>query len=503
MKKFLAASALASLAIVSAVPAALAGKADDNLNIVWERELENVDFYFNTAREGIIFQRTTWDALLWRDPKTMEYVPLIAKSYKWVNDTTLEFVLREGITFHNGEELDADDVVFTYNWVANPDNGVKTQSNVNWIKSAEKVDKYKVLVHLKKPFPAALEFVSGTLPIYPKDYYSKVGPDGMGLKPVGSGPYKVVELEPGKKIVWEKFDGYMKDSPKGTPTIGKITQRTIPERNTQIAELLSGRADWMWRVPADQADRMSGRVQVVNEQTFRIGYLTMDASGATGDTPLKNPLVRKAIAHAIDREGIVKALVRGKSAVVNAACFPSQVGCTDEVTKYEYDPKKAKALLAEAGYPDGFSISFHAYRNRDYAEAMMGFLSQVGIKVNFSFLKYAALRDKIRSKEVPFAFMTWGSNSVNDVSAITSHFFGGGNDDLASDPKVQELLKKGDTTVDSAARNAAYKEALQIIADKAYWLPLWSYNTNYAFSNDLNFTATSDEIPRFFNASWK
>ena len=108
--------------------------------------------------------------MLWRDPKTMEYKPLIAKSYKWVDDTTLEFVLNEGITFHNGEELDADDVVYTINWVSNPDNGVKTQSNVNWIKDAEKVDKYKVLVHLKKPFPAALEFVSGTLPIYPQDY---------------------------------------------------------------------------------------------------------------------------------------------------------------------------------------------------------------------------------------------------------------------------------------------------------------------------------------------
>ena len=505
MKKFLAASALASLAIVSAIPAAHAGKADDNLNIVWERELENVDFYFNTAREGIIFQRLTWDALLWRDPKTMEYKPLIAKSYKWANDTTLEFVLNEGITFHNGEELDADDVVYTINWVANPDNGVKTQSNVNWIKNAEKVDKYKVLVHLKKPFPAALEFVSGTLPIYPQDYYSKVGPDGMGQKPVGSGPYKVVELEPGKKIVWEKFDGYMKGSPKGTPTIGKITQRTIPERNTQIAELLSGRADWMWRVPADQAERMesSGRVQVVNEETFRIGYLTMDASGSTGDTPLKNPLVRKAISYAIDREGIVKALVRGKSSVVNSACFPSQVGCTDDVTKYPFDPKKAKELLAEAGYPDGFTLDFYAYRDRDYAEAMMGFLNQVGIKVNFGFLKYAALRDKIRAKEVPMAFMTWGSNSVNDVSAITSHFFGGTSDDLANDSEVQALLKKGDTTVDSAARNAAYKEALQIIADKAYWLPLWSYNTNYAFSNDLNFTPSSDEIPRFFSTSWK
>jgi peptide/nickel transport system substrate-binding protein len=505
MKKFLAASALASLALVSAIPAAHAGKADDTLNIVWERELENVDSYFNTAREGIIVNRLTWDGLLYRDPKTMDYVPLIAKSFKWVDDTTLEFELREGLTFHNGEELDADDVVFTYNWVANPDSGVKTQRNVNWIKEAKKLDKYKVQVMLKEPFPAALEFVSGSVPIYPQDYYSKVGPDGMGQKPVGSGPYRITEVEPGKKIVWEKFDGYMKDGPKGTPTIGKIVQRTIPERNTQIAELLSGRADWMWRVPADQADRLksSGKVQIVNEETFRIGYITMDAAGITGDTPLKNPLVRKAISYAIDRNAIVQALVRGKSQVVNSACFPSQFGCEGDVTKYPYDPAKAKALLAEAGYPDGFTIDFYAYRNRDYAEAMLNFLSEVGIKANFGYLKYAALRDKIRSKEVPMAFMTWGSYSINDVSAITSHFFTHGKDDLALDPKVKELLQKGDSTVDSAVRKQAYSEALKLIAEQAYWLPLWSYNTNYAFSNDVDFTPTSDEIPRFFTASWK
>ncbi|WP_420403932.1 ABC transporter substrate-binding protein [Nisaea sp.] len=505
MKRILAASALASLALVSTIPAALAGKADDTLNIVWERELENVDNYFNTAREGIIFSRLTWDGLLYRDPKTMDYVPLIAKSYKWVDDVTLEFELREGLTFHNGEELDADDVVYTYNWVSNPDNGVKTQRNVNWIKEAKKLGKYKVQVILKAPFPAALEFVSGSVPIYPKDYYEKVGPDGMGQKPVGSGPYKVVELEPGKRVVWEKFDGYMKDGPKGTPTIGKIVQRTIPERNTQIAELLAGRADWMWRVPADQADRLqsSGKVQVVNEQTFRIGYITMDAAGVTGDTPLKNPLVRKAIAHAIDRDAIVKALVRGKSQVVHSACFPSQFGCDTDVTKYPYDPAKAKALLAEAGYPDGFEIPFFAYRNRDYAEAMIGFLNAVGIKVNFGYLKYAALRDKIRAKEVPMAFMTWGSYSINDVSAITSNFFTHGKDDLALDDQVKAALDKGDTTVDPAARKKAYSEALNRIADQAYWLPLWSYNTNYAFSTDLDFTPTSDEIPRFFTAKWK
>ena len=157
-------------------------------------------------------------------------------------------------------------------------------------------------------------------------------------------------------------------------SIGRIVQRTIPERNTQIAELLAGRADWMWRVPADQADQLnaSGKINVVNELTYRIGYLTFDAAGTTGKNPFQDIRVRKAVAHAIDREAIVKALVQGKSEVVHAACFPSQFGCSDDVTKYKFDPALSKKLLAEAGYPDGLSVDFFAYRERDFAEAMIG-----------------------------------------------------------------------------------------------------------------------------------
>ena len=99
--------------------------------------------------------------------------------------------------------------------------------------------------------------------------------------------------------------------------------------------------------------------------------------------------------------------------------------------------------------------------------------------------------------------MTWGSNSINDVSAITSVFFTGGKDDLSLDKDVTAWLNKGDTTVDPAARKDVYKKALQKIADEAYWLPLWSYNTNYAFSSELDFTPTADEIPRFVSAKWK
>jgi len=201
---------------------AWAGKKDDTLNIATTKELENADRYFNTAREGIIFARHVYDNLLYRDPKTYEYKGLLAKSFKWVDDTTMAIELRQGVKFHNGIEMTADDVVYTLNFAANPDNKVKTQRYSNWIKEVVKEGPYQVKILLKEPFPAALEFLSGANPVYPKDYYAKVGPDGFGLAPIGTGPYKVTELEPGKKVVMVKNEDYFKDSPKGSPPLGKL-----------------------------------------------------------------------------------------------------------------------------------------------------------------------------------------------------------------------------------------------------------------------------------------
>ena len=147
-----------------------------------------MDNYFNTNRTGIWFSRMVWDQLIYREPKTFEYKPLLATSWELLDDTTWQFKLRKGVKFHNGEPFDADDVVFTMNWISNPDNGVKVQRNVNWIDRAEKVDQYTVNLHMKKPFPQAFEFLSGPLTIYPNEYYAEVGPEGMGAKPVGTGP---------------------------------------------------------------------------------------------------------------------------------------------------------------------------------------------------------------------------------------------------------------------------------------------------------------------------
>jgi peptide/nickel transport system substrate-binding protein len=500
----LLAAALA-LATITAGPA-WAGKKDDTLRFASDKEVESVDSYFNTAREGIILSRLIWDQLLYRDPKSGEYKPMLASAYKWVNPTTLEFDLRKGITFHNGEKFDADDVVFTINFVTNPENKAKSQSNVNWMKNAEKLGEYKVRINLKAPFPAALEYLAGPVPIYPNEYYAKVGPKGMSEQPIGTGPYKVTEVQPGKSVSFAKNAQYFKESPQPQPSIGKLVFRTLPEMNTQVAELVTGGLDWIWQVPKDQAEQLQAapNLTVIPGETMRVGYIAMATWDKAGNSPTRNLKVRQAIAHAIDRPAIVKNLVGGQSRVLHSPCFPSQFGCTDVgLQRYDYDPAKAKKLLAEAGYPNGFTIDFGAYRERPYAEAMVGYLRSVGITANLRWLQYAALRDGLRKGEAPFVFMTWGSYSVLDTSAFTGNFFKFTSDDMYLDEQVKNTLDVADNSIDLNVRKENYRKAMARVMEQLYMFPLFSYSINYAFTSDLVFTSDVDEVPRFVGAKWK
>jgi peptide/nickel transport system substrate-binding protein len=488
---------------LSASTTAFADKASDTLYAAFTKELESVDSYMNSAREGIVMQRAIWDGLLYRDPATNEYKGNLATSWEWIDDLTIEFKLREGVTFHNGEAFNADDVVYTVDFVADPENGVKTQRNVSWMKSAEKIDDYTVRIHLKKAFPSAIEFLAGPVSMYPNEYYAEVGPQGMALNPIGTGPYKAVSIVPGQHFVLEKNEGYH-DSPKGAATIGKIDIRTIPDINTQMAEMFNGTLDLIWQVPADQAGKLGEmpQFQAVNESTMRVGFLLLDAAGKSGDNPFQDILVRQAVAHAIDSNAIVDALLKGSSKVVNSACFPSQFGCETDVQTYDFDPEKAKALLAEAGYADGFTTDFFAYRNRDYAEAITSYLNAVGIKTNFNMMKYAALRDLSATSGVPLNFQTWGSFSINDTSAFTGQFFKFGDLDTVKDPAVRDALEIADTSTDPDVRIAEYSKALKRIADQAFMIPMFSYNTNYVYSQDVSYTPTPDEVLRFTTMTW-
>ena len=504
MKTLAVALAGTAMAALTTMPAS-AQKAANTVRFAYDQAPENVDPFFNNVRIGVIIGANVWDTLIYRDPNTNEYKGQLAKSWKQVDDKTIEFELREGVKFHNGEEFDADDVVYTLNFISKPENKVVTQGNVNWIEKAEKLDKYKVRLTTKEIFPAAIEYLAGPVVIHPNEYYEKVGPKGQNEKPVGSGPYKVSNYVPGKSITLELNKDYFKDSPKPQPKIGKIDIRFIPDRQTQMAEMLSGGGDLIMHVPKDQADQLKTvpTLQVVSGETMRIVFMQMNIQDGTPAPALKDERVRKAIIHAIDREAMVKNIVGEGSRVINTICFPSQFGCTDEgAARYNYDPAKAKALLAEAGVKD-LTLDIVAYRERNQTEALIGYLQAVGIKTNLRFLQYAAMREQIATNKAMLTHQTWGSFSVNDVSAATPNYFAFRSEDITRDPAVRDLLNKGNNSVDPAVRKEAYKGALKIIADKAYATPLYSLPVYYVANKDLNFKAYPDEMVRFWEMGWK
>ena len=501
----LVAGVLVAGALAAAAPA-FAGKKDDTIRFAYDQAPESVDPFFNNVRIGVIIGAQVWDTLVSWDPKTNTYKPNLATSWRQVDDKTLEFELRQGVKFHNGEEFDADSVVYTLNFVADPANKVTTQANVNWIDKATKLDKYKVRLTTKQVFPAAIEYLAGPVVIHPAKYYAEVGPKGMNAKPVGTGPYRVTSYTPGKSITLERNQNYFTGGPKGTPKIGKIDIRFIPDRQTQMAEMLSGGADFIMHVPKDQADQAATvpHLQVVSGETMRIVFIQINTLDNTPTPALKDPRVRKAIAHAIDRESIVKNIVGAGSRVLHTQCFPSQFGCTDEgAPRYKYDPALAKKLLAEAGFPNGFDTEIYAYRERNQTEAIINNLQQVGIRAKLNFAQYAAMRDAIRAGKSSLSHQTWGSFSVNDVSASTPVYFGGEADDITRDKEVQTLLQKGNNSVDPKVRQAAYRDALKRIADNAYSVPLWSLPVYYVATKDLNFAAYPDEMTRFWEMTWK
>jgi peptide/nickel transport system substrate-binding protein len=498
--------ALAALAIAGPVgDQAHAQKAKDTFRVIINEPISSLDYYMGAERMNIIMSHHLYDTLIYKDAKSGEFVPALAESYKVVDGKTIEFVIRQGVKFHDGAAMTADDVVYTLNKVSDPAYGALYKIAVQWIDRAEKVGDWTVRLHMKQPNPVALEWVAGFIPIYPKAYYEKVGKEGMTTRPIGTGPYKLESVDPGAHWTLKRFADHYKGSPKGN-AIGTIDFRLIGEVNTQLTEMLTGGADFTWGFAPDAAKRLQGRkgMEVKNVPILRIVYMVVNTEK---DSPLKDPRVRRAMMHALDREKIMLTFVGSGSDVINSACNPVQFGCETDVAKYEYNPEKAKALLAEAGYKDGFTlpmmVAINPTTNRSIQEALMANLATVGIKVDVTAQHWAAARESWIGKNYPVMLMGWGSWGIYDVAMMTSEFFNGTAVDLVKDEKVVDLIKKGDQEINREQRKKFYSDALKRIAGEAYFMPLWTYNVNFAVRDDVNMTIEPDEIARFFNATWK
>ena len=509
MKKLIRRTAILAAASLAVAPQAFAQKSADTLRIQFADAVPNVDMYFNSQRTGLILAHQAWDMLVHRDPATFEIKPALATDWKFAEDNSLDLTIRQGVKFHDGSTLSADDVVYTINMAANPDSKVATPSNYAWIDKAEKTGDYGVRIKMKRPTPAALEYLAMVTPIHPKAYREKVGPEGFAAKPVGAGPYKIVKNEQGKEVVFERFDDYWAGSPKGKPAIKTLHVRFVPDLATEVTELLAQRTDWIWNINPDQIESINKmpHLQAVRQESMRIGYLQIDAAGRTGkDNPLTKLKVRQAIWHAIDRQEMANKLVQGGSRVPPAPCFPSQFGCdADAAVKYAYDPAKAKALLAEAGFANGFDIELVTYvAVTSWTAAIQNYLQAVGIRAKITQMQVAPAIQKSWRGEAPLYHGSWGSYSINDVSAIFPVMYGkDANDNYSRDPELEKLVAEGGNTSDPEARKKAYSAAVKLMTEKAYWLPLFTYVNAYAFSKQLEFKTYPDELPRFYFAKWK
>jgi peptide/nickel transport system substrate-binding protein len=505
MRKVVGSAVLTTALAAAALPAA-GQKSADTLRVTYPDSLPDVTPYYNQQRLGVVIGHHVWDSLVYRDPETFQLKPLLAESYKWADERTLEFTLRPNVTFHNGDRLTADDVVYTINSILT-DKQVSTPSNYAFFDHATKLDDTHVRVQLKSVFPAALEFMAMTLFIMPKMYREKLGPQEYSQHPIAAGPYKITRLNTAAEVDMERYDGYYVDSPKGKPAIGKIIIRMVPDSATAMAELLGGRTDWIWKFSPDQFDAVARtpNLQATRSESMRVEYLGMDAAGRTGaDNPLTKDKVRQAVAYAVDRATMAKQLVQGGSRAIDTPCYPTQFGCdAGAAVHYPYNPAKAKQLLAEAGYPNGFDTELVTFDPPQWGAAVQGYLKAVGINARIVQLQVPAMVKRSLAGQNPMELGSSGSYSVNDVSAIMPGFFTFTNNDYTRDPEIKKLVEDGGAAVDPDLRRKAYSAAIKLITEKASWVPMFTQTVTYGYSKQLNFRAYPDELPRFFLCSWK
>jgi peptide/nickel transport system substrate-binding protein len=429
---------------------------------------------------------------------------LLATSWRYADDTTIEFELRPNVKFHDGSPFTADDVVYTVTTILS-DKQVSVPSNFSFIAGAEKIDDMHLRIKLKRVFPAALEYIAMVLPIYPKAYRERVGGEYSKM-PVGTGPYRITKVDGVTQIEMERNDDYF-DGPKGKAQIRRVVIKEVADATGELTAILGGQADWIWQFSPDQIDSI-GRMptlQTQRSESMRVAYMNMDSAGRTGaDNPLTNLKVRKAIMHAVDRPMMAKQFMPGGSRVLDAPCFPTQFGCDQGVAiKYEYDPAKSKALLAEAGFPQGFETEIVGYLLPQWQGAIQGYLAAVGIHAKISQLQVGAVVQHSIEGKNPIELGSWGSYSINDASAFMPFFFTGGGQDYARDAELQAMVEAGGSSTDPDKRRAAYSAAIKHVTERADFMPLFTFVTTYATSRTLNFKAFPDELPRFYLASWK
>lgn len=498
---------LVSALAFSTVMPAFADQANDTLVASLNKEVQTLDGLYSNSTENLMLSYLTSDQLVDLNPDTGEYIGALAESYTQVDDTTIDFTLREGLTFHDGSPVTVEDIVYSFEWITDENSKTKRGAFVReWFKSAVAIDDRTVRVTSKSPYPLMLRDIAVFVETRKTGSYENGNADALTQQFNGTGPYKVTSFGMGTGVTLERFDGYYEGGPKAAGSIEHIALRPIPDWGTITAELLSGGVNWSYDVPDDTAQDL-GQLPMVDHVTGispRVAFLVLDAAGVSDSNgPMTNKLVRQALNHAVNREEIVEFLVGGSGRVIHSTCNLGMFGCDTDVTEYAYDPERAKELLAEAGYADGFTFELTAYRDRPVMEAIAADLATVGVTANLNYVKLSTLEQARSSGELVAFQNAWGFYFTPDVGAASNYYAEGSDRNLNHDAEVERWFKAALETIDPQVRADLYAKALKKVSDEAYLLPIFQYSQNYVHSVDVAFEPPADGLPRLNEMSWK
>lgn len=446
-----------------------------------------------------------YDALVTRTAD-LKFVPGLAEKWEQKDPLTWIFYLRKGVTFHNGDPFTADDVVFTLErFKASKVVG----STMAMMSSVKKIDDFTVEIKTTQPYAPFLASMAKAL-IMDKQYVTKVGDQECNLKPIGTGPYKVVEWVKEDHITMQAFDKYW----QGPAAIKNVIFRPISNEATRTAALLSGEVQLITDVPVRDADQIAknDKLQLIGIPSLRLLYLTVDVTRDKTPgidlpkNPFKEEKVRQAVRMGIDINSIIKSIMNGHAAVATQG-IPKQIaGYVDELQGVKYDPEQAKKLLAEAGYPNGFTVTLDSPNNRyqnDFkiAEAVAAQLAKIGVTVKLNLMPKSIFFDYVRPGDKTTICLTGWSVDTGEAGNWYRPMFytrdkkkglGTSNRGHFSNAEFDNIIDKADSVPTMEERTKYLKEATKLLDKEMPFIPLMFLEDTYGAAKGVDFKPRLD-----------
>jgi peptide/nickel transport system substrate-binding protein len=399
--------------------------------------------------------------------------PSLAESWTVSPDQRVyEFKLREGLKFHNGDAFTAEDVKFSFERYKWPKHQREKFAQV------EVVDPYRVRIHLKQPWPDFMAFYgtlsSGAGWIVPKKYIEQVGDEGFRKHPIGLGPYKFVSYTPGIELVVEAVEGYWRK----VPHVKRLVFKTVPDPTTRMAMLKKGEVDVAYDLDAEHAEEVKRDPKLRVAFSGGIGTAALDFLEGQWDpkSPWHDQRVRLAASYAIDRQAISEAETLGAS-IPTGSLVPREFEFALSFEAHPYDPVKAKKLLAEAGYPNGFDAG-DLYPSSPFfarGEMVANYLGAVGIKVQMRTMERAAFAAARNAKQLHGLCVCGPARYGNAATRLEEVVVSTGTFAYGGYPDIDELFKQQDVETDHNKREALVHKIQELVHERVQFVPLFLF----------------------------